>query len=204
MRSYKIHFLRHGATLGNQEGLYIGVTDLKLTTNGINELKRLKNKGIYPNVPLVFSSPMTRALESAEIFYPEIKPYVIENFKETNFGEYEGKGMKELSSDPDFQAWVLGKTDRPKGGESFHEFAERLALGLREAVQVMMDKGVYEASAVMHGGAIMTLLAISALPRRQSLNEWACGYGKGFTVNITPSLYASSGIIEVIDIIDEE
>ena len=62
MRSYKVHFLRHGATLGNQEGLYIGVTDLKLTTNGINELKRLKNKGIYPNVPLVFSSPMTRAL----------------------------------------------------------------------------------------------------------------------------------------------
>lgn len=204
MRSYKIHFLRHGATLGNEKGLYIGVTDLKLTTNGINELKRLKNKNIYPNVSLVFSSPMTRALESAEIFYPEINPYVIENFKETNFGEYEGKGMKELSDDPEFQAWVLGKTDRPKGGESFHEFAERLALGLREAVQVMMDKGVYEASAVMHGGAIMTLLAISALPRRQSLNEWSCGYGKGFTVNITPSLYASSGIIEVIDIIDEE
>lgn len=204
MRSYKIHFLRHGATLGNEKGLYIGVTDLKLTTNGINELKRLKNKGIYPDVSLVFSSPMVRAVESAAIFYPEIEPYIIENFKETNFGEYEGKGMAELSDDPDFQNWVLGKTDRPKGGESFHEFAERLALGLREAVQVMMDKGVYEASAVMHGGAIMTLLAISALPHRQSLNEWGCGYGKGFTINVTPSLYASSGIIEVIDIIDEE
>ena len=112
--------------------------------------------------------------------------------------------MAELSDDPDFQNWVLGKTDRPKGGESFHEFAERLALGLREAVQVMMDKGVYEASAVMHGGAIMTLLAISALPRRQALNEWAVGFGKGYTINITPSLYASSGIVEVIDIIDEE
>ena len=204
MRSYKIHFLRHGATLGNEKGLYIGVTDLKLTTNGINELKRLKNKNIYPNVSLVFSSPLIRAKESCEILYPNVTPYIIENFKETNFGEYEGKGMKELSDDPEFQAWVLGKTDRPKGGESFHEFAERLALGLREAVQIMMDKGVYEASAVMHGGAIMTLLAISALPRRQSLNEWSCGYGKGFTVNITPSLYASSGIIEVIDIIDEE
>ena len=204
MRSYKIHFLRHGATLGNEKGLYIGVTDLKLTTNGINELKRLKNKNIYPNVPLVFSSPLIRAKESCEILYPDITPHIIDNFRETDFGEYEGKGMKELSDDPDFQAWVLGKTDRPKGGESFHEFAERLALGLREAVQVMMDKGVYEATAIMHGGAIMTLLAISALPRRQSLNEWSCGYGKGFTVNITPSLYASSGIIEVIDIIDEE
>jgi len=204
MRSYKIHFLRHGATLGNEKGLYIGVTDLKLTTNGINELKRLKNKNIYPNVPLVFSSPLIRAKESCEILYPDITPHIIDNFRETDFGEYEGKGMKELSDDPDYRNWVLGKTDRPKGGESFHEFAERLALGLREAVQVMMDKGVYEATAIMHGGAIMTLLAISALPRRQSLNEWACGYGKGFTVNITPSLYASSGIIEVIDIIDEE
>lgn len=204
MRNYKIHLLRHGATKGNEEGLYIGVTDLNLTTNGINELKRLKNKGIYPNVPLVFSSPLTRAIESAKIFYPEITPHIIENFKETDFGEYEGKGMAELSDDPDFQAWVLGKTDRPKGGESFHEFAERLALGLREAVQVMMDKGVYEAAAVMHGGAIMTLLAISALPRRQALNEWAVGFGKGYTINITPSLYASSGIVEVIDIIDEE
>jgi len=70
MRSYKIHFLRHGATLGNEKGLYIGVTDLKLTTNGINELKRLKNKNIYPNVPLVFSSPLSELKNLAKFYTP--------------------------------------------------------------------------------------------------------------------------------------
>lgn len=204
MKTYKIHFIRHGETLGNQEGLYIGVTDLELTTNGIKELKRLKNQNIYPPVPLVFSSPLKRAVNTAKILYENNEPYIIDNFKETNFGAFEGKSIEELSSDEDFKDWFLGKTDRPKGGESFREFATRLSLGLREALQVMMDKDVYEASCIMHGGAIMALLTTTALPRRQSLQDWACNFGKGYTISITPSLYAKSGIIEVIDIIEEE
>jgi alpha-ribazole phosphatase len=52
----------------------------------------------------------------------------------------------------------------------------------------------------MHGGAIMMLLSATAVPRRQTV-EWTSENGKGYSVLVTPSLYHSSGIIEVYDII---
>ena len=203
MKTYKIHLIRHGTTFGNLEGQYIGVTDVDLTTNSIKELKRLKNLGIYPKVDLVFSSPLKRATESAKIIYDK-SPIFIENFKDINFGDYEGKTMEELSDDEYFKEWVLGKKERPLNGESFREFVNRLSLGLRQMVEAMMNNNCYSAAAIMHSGAIMALLISSALPRKKALSDWACDAGKGFTIRITPSIYASSGIIEVIDKIDEE
>ncbi len=203
MRTYKIHLLRHGETVGNEKGQYIGVTNSKLTTNGIKELERLVSKNIYPAVNTVFCAPHERAKNSAKIIFPDAEAVEIAEFGEMNFGEYEGKTMQELSDSPEYTDWVLGKTDRPKGGESFKEFAERLCIGLRKTVQYMMDNEIFEAAAVVPGGAIMTLLSVTALPRATSLRDYSAEYGKGYTVMVTPSLYAQSGIIEVISGIDE-
>ena len=35
MKSYQIHFIRHGATAANREGRYVGVTDTPLSQEGI-------------------------------------------------------------------------------------------------------------------------------------------------------------------------
>ena len=61
----------------------------------------------------------------------------------------------------------------------------------------MMQEGVRESAVIMHGGAIMMLLAACAVPRKRSV-EWISDAGRGYSVMITPSLYHSSGIIEVI------
>ncbi len=203
MKTYKILLIRHGATLGNEEGLYIGVTDLSLTTNGINEIRRLKAKKIYPDVDIVFSASQKRSRETAEIIFPELLPISIDEFNEMNFGIFEGKNIVELSDDEDYKEWVLGKTDRPKGGESFKEFAARLCVGLRRAVQYMMDNEIFSAAAVVPGGAIMTLLSVCALPKAKSLQDYSADFGKGYVISITPNLYAKSGIVEVISGIDE-
>ena len=62
----------------------------------------------------------------------------------------------------------------------------------------MMRHNVTNAAAIMHGGAIMMLLAASAVPRKPSV-EWTSENGRGYSVLITPSLYHSSGVIEVYD-----
>ena len=81
MRTYKLHLIRHGMTEGNENGPYIGHTDLKITTNGIIELENLKNEGIYPKCDLVFSSPLSRAVDTAKIIYPDKEILINHNFR---------------------------------------------------------------------------------------------------------------------------
>lgn len=202
MRTYKLHLIRHGMTEGNLKGQYIGSTDVEITTNGINELEKLKNDRIYPKCDIVFSSPMKRAVKTAEIIFPDKEINVNENLREIDFGDFEGKTADELKDRQDHTDWISGKLPAAPGGESTVSFAARLCTGIGEIIREMMDKDVYSAGVVMHGGAIMTLLSVAAVPRRR-MAEWACGNGRGYTVRITPSLYQKSGILEVVAEIPE-
>ena len=66
MKYYKLHLIRHGLTAGNLQGLYIGSgSDLPLCDEGRAQLKTLKKDFDYPQVPLVFTSPLKRATETA-------------------------------------------------------------------------------------------------------------------------------------------
>ena len=198
MRTYKIHFIRHGLTEANLDGRYIGKTDLPLCSAGIERLEELKTKIDYPYTELIFSSPLARCLETAEIIYPSIEPTVIEELAEYDFGEFENKTALELENDEDYKGWTSGRIPSPPNAEDPKAFTERLALGLNKMVRIMMEKGVYDAAAVMHGGAIMTLFSATALPRRAAV-EWITEDGLGYTAKITPSLYGKSGIIEIVD-----
>lgn len=198
MKTYKIHLIRHGATDGNARGEYIGVTDLALSLSGVANLKNLKDKIDYPRVEKVYTSPLLRCRQTANILYPEFTAESIDNLMEYNFGEFEGKTAAQLESNPDFLKWTSGQITSPPGGEDSTEFAKRICLGLHEIVEDMMAEGIRKSAVIMHGGAIMTLLSCCAVPRRRSL-EWTSENGRGFTILITPSLYHSSGIIEVIE-----
>ena len=202
MRTYKLHLIRHGMTEGNAQGQYVGRTDLKITTNGIIELEKLRDEGIYPKCDLVFSSPLSRAVDTAKIIYPEKEVLINKNFEEIDFGEFECKTPEDLKDRQDYADWLAGKLPAAPGGENNVEFATRLCTGIGETVRYMMDNECYSAAIVMHGGAIMTLLAVAALPRAK-MSEWACGNGRGYTIRITPSLYQRSGILEVVGEIPE-
>ena len=85
-------------------------------------------------------------------------------------------------------------------GESNTDFIKRLCIGLNQIVIDMLERGVENAGVIMHGGAIMMLLAACAVPRKQTV-EWTSDAGRGYSVMVTPSLYHSSGVIEVYDMI---
>ncbi|MBE6798547.1 MAG: histidine phosphatase family protein [Ruminococcaceae bacterium] len=198
MKTYKIHFIRHGLTEANADGRYIGRTDILLSSVGAAELESVKSEGFLPNVGLVFTSPLARCTESCEILYPGNAPYVIDEWAEYDFGDFEGKTAFELEKDPAYTEWTSGKRSAPPNGENGYDFTKRLCVGLNIAVRKMMELEVKEAAAVLHGGVIMSLLAATALPRRQMV-EWTSDAGCGYTARITPSLYGRSGIIEIID-----
>ena len=203
MITYKIHLIRHGITDGNLQGKYIGVTDLPLSPDGVNELLELKGLIEYPNVKKVYTSPLLRARQSANILFGDTEQAAVENLKEFNFGIFENKTAAELESTPEYKDFISGKITAPPEGEDNAEFTKRICLGLNEMVNDMMKNGITNAAAVMHGGAIMMLLAACAVPQNHPA-FWTSENGRGYTILITPSLYQKSGIVEAISLIPEE
>ncbi len=202
MKTYVIHLIRHGLTEANRKGMYIGSTDLPLLKESEEELKRMKREGGYPAVEAVYSSPLQRCTKTAEILYPNKEIITVDELCEYNFGDFEGKTGEELDNRPDYIAWTSGKMGAPNG-ETNEEFVKRQCLALNKIVRSMMERGIYTSAAVLHGGAIMMLLAATGLPQKNSV-DWLCSAGEGFSIRITPSLYQSTGAVEVFGIVPME
>lgn len=165
----RLTLIRHGATLSNKEGRYLGKSDESLSPEGIGILEKAVTGGNYPAADLLFSGPMKRCLETAQILYPGQAPILIPEWTEMDFGTFEGHNYKELSGDPDYQRWIdSGGTLPFPEGESREEFIRRSVAGYenmlrymksiweRSAVSEQSDRSV---SAVVHGGTIMALLS---------------------------------------------
>lgn len=201
MRTLKIHLIRHGATDANYDGRYIGCkTDLPLVPEGLNELRMLKDDIDYPEIERLYSSPMLRCRQTGAVLYPDFEPVTVEELKEYDFGSFENKTAAELESNPNFIPWTSGRLSAPPGGEDNSGFIKRICVGFNKIVLDMIESGLTESAVIMHGGAIMMLLGVSAVPRRKPV-EWTADNGRGYSVRVTPSLYHKSGVIEVYGIV---
>ena len=149
-----ITFIRHGKTAGNLTNCYIGVTDEPLIIEGEDEIRKRN----YPEADIVFSSPLLRCIETAGLIYPNQKPVVIDELKETNFGRFEGKNYKDLSNDIDYQRWIDSGGDLPfPDGESKAEATKRTIEGFEKVLE--LSKSYYNVSVIAHGGTIMGILS---------------------------------------------
>lgn len=201
MRTLKIHLIRHGATDANYDGRYIGCkTDLPLAPEGLNELRLLKDDIDYPEIERLYSSPMLRCRQTGAVLYPDFEPVTVEELKEYDFGSFENKTAAELESNLYFIPWTSGRLAAPPGGEDNSEFIKRICVGFNKIVLDMIESGLTESAVIMHGGAIMMLLGVSAVPRSKPV-EWTADNGRGYSVRVTPSLYHKSGVIEVYGIV---
>ena len=180
MKSYIIHFIRHGSIDDTLAGKYIGTTDAPLSDRGRMDLRKLDYEYKYPGTQVVFTSPLKRCTETAKILYPEQNPLVIDNLSECNFGEWEGKTADELKNDPDFKKWLAGDSSvKPPRGESNADFTRRVCKMFESIVEGLMKTGTTESVIVTHGGVIMTLLAVYGLPQAKPF-EWTMDNGFGY------------------------
>lgn len=201
MKSYIIHFIRHGAIDETLEGKYIGTTDVSLSDKGKMELRRLDFECRYPGAQAVFTSPLKRCIETCKILYPEQNPLSITNLSECNFGEWEGKTADELKNDPDFEKWLAGDNNvKPPRGESNADFVRRICLMFESIVEGLIKTGTTESVIVTHGGVIMTLLAVYGMPQAKPF-EWAMDNGFGYSLRVTPMLWQRDKVCEVFQTI---
>lgn len=199
MKSYYIHFIRHGAIGATLDGRYIGVTDVPLSEEGRRDLEQLDRTLDYPYAKVVFSSPLKRCKETAEIIYPDLKPLIIDQLSEYCFGEWENKTADELRDEQDFQKWLAGdNTVKPPRGESSADFTRRICLCFESIVDGLIKTGVTDSVIIIHGGVMTTLLAVYGLPQAKPF-DWACDNGYGYSLRITPMLWQRDKVAEVFD-----
>ena len=198
MKTFKIHLIRHGLSEGSTEGKYIGQTDVMLTDEGIKQLKDLKSRAIYPRADVVITSPMNRCIETAKILYPDSKPLILDGLNEYDFGEFENQTADELRTDPAFTEWLSGKADAGAPyGETNEAFQKRVCSCFFELVSGLIKTGVGDTAVITHGGVIMTIMQMFALPERP-MHEWLTPSGCGYTLVVTPSIWSNTGKCEAL------
>ncbi len=203
MKTYKIHLIRHGRTEANEKGLYIGLTDLPLSPGGLRELLELKEKFVYPEARRFFTSPLTRCRQTLEVLYPGCRPETVDGLAECDFGDWDGRSIAELQSDPLFRRWMAGDKVRIPDGEDAQAFQKRVMEAFEGVVQELMRTGDTEAVVCTHGGVIMMILMAYALPRLE-MSECVAQSGNGFTLRITPSVWMREPVAEALCMIPWE
>ena len=176
----RCYLIRHGITKGNTALHFNGSgTDEPLTQEGREALKEIE--GVEPD-SMLFASPMTRALETADILFHGREPAVIDDLREMHFGVFEGKNHKMLDGNPEYQAWLdSGGTEKIPGGESIESFSKRAWKGFTEAIAIAADKGVKTVYLVVHGGTIM---AVMSTLTGENYFEFNAPNGAGYIIEV--------------------
>lgn len=154
----RLFLTRHGQTEWNKLGLLQGSKDSELTELGIKQAKLLKERLQDEKIDIIYSSPMKRALQTAEIISDNTRiisdntkiisdnPEIIidHQLKEMHFGEWEGLHHEEIrkkSSQYDL-FWTKPHLYIASSGESFEIFKERVLGSLRNIIHHNNDKNV--------------------------------------------------------------
>lgn len=171
----RVDLIRHGKTAGNLERRYIGRTDEPLSEEGISELRKI----VYPSCGILITSPMKRCIQTAELIYPDAEPLIVDELRECDFGDFEGKNFRELSGDESYRRWIdSGGEAAFPNGESPAEFRERCVKGFLDSIRSVPE--VSHVTFVVHGGTIMAILDRFSKPHR-SYFDWQSANGHGYT-----------------------
>ena len=203
----KIILLRHGITEGNKKRWYYGKTDLPLLPEGIETLQKLKEGGLYPELPddaLCFTTGLGRTAETFRVLFGDREFEKIKDLREINFGVCECKTYDELKDDPYFNAWAYdeeGDYELPEG-ESKNQFRERVARGFNYILERhnahVLERGSAHGEGdnenapenpattvvICHGGVIAEILQSLFPEERTSIWDWMPEPGCGYVLDV--------------------
>lgn len=193
-----IIWIRHGMTVSNEQHRYLGRTEEALSPKGIALLEKNKEKYPLQDNRLLYASPMKRCIQTAEILFGR-KPMLIPEWREMDFGLFEGKNYLDLKDNADYQKWIDSNGTLPfPGGESKCQFMKRSMDGFsfllldilkkldtnvpqKENPEVRPEKEA-AVTAVVHGGTIMAVL--STLTGGEYF-DFQVGNGEGYHTLLT-------------------
>lgn len=163
-------------TKGNQLHRYIGRTEEEVCEAGMIEGKQRS----YPEVEMVYTSPMIRCVQTADAIYPENEKITISELRECDFGDFENKNYKELAGNEAYQKWIDSNGTLPfPNGESVEEFKKRCITGFYKAVEQAKENGYETIAIVAHGGTFMSVLEALEV-RKMGYFGWKLQNGQAY------------------------
>lgn len=164
----KVIVVRHGRTEWNDLKKVQGQADIGLNNKGKEQAKTIAKLLEDKNIDLIFSSPLIRAKETAEIINANRNvPIVYDNrISERDYGEYEGLHRSEFEFN-DF--WTYSKNMNYDKAENIQVFFKRVYDFLDE----IKEKYKYKTLVIVtHSGTSTVIDSYSeGLPREGEMNK---------------------------------
>lgn len=152
---------RHGETDWNREGRFQGHADPPLNATGHAQAAELAAELKDVELAAVHSSPLRRALETAQRVAAEhgLEPVAVDALREVDVGSWQGLTRPEIETryPEQFARWL----DYDQGwedGESYEEMGRRAVAALLELAAAHAGERVL---AVTHGGPIRAAIAFA-------------------------------------------
>lgn len=179
-----IYLTRHGQTLWNIEKRLQGRGNSPLTEQGIERAKELRDRIKYIHIDIIYSSPIERALTTANIIKGDKSIEVItdDGLMEMCFGDYEGQITDEVMKENpnwDISLIMKGNTElTAPNGENLAEVRDRVARSMNKIIEENRGKTIL---IVAHG---ITLKAIMYYFKDGEVNSEVMGQATLTKVNV--------------------
>lgn len=153
----KLILVRHGQTEMNAQKLYFGKLNPPLNDLGISQAYEAKDKLLNINYDIIYSSPLERAKQTAEICNYLDKEIIYDSrLEEINFGIFEGLTFKEISEQYPNEVKEMEKNWKSFNyitGESLEELYQR-AVSFLETLDYTKDNLI-----ISHWGIINCIIS---------------------------------------------
>lgn len=152
--------IRHGVTAWHTEGRVLGQRDVPLSAEGVAQAEEVAANLAGVKLGEVLSSPLQRAVQTAEIIGREASIEVARDPRLNDFklGKWTGMSYDEVAADAEYQRFLRdpASTGIP-GGESLLEIQRRAVAAVEQALS---DAPSGDAVAIVtHAGVIRVLLS---------------------------------------------
>ena len=154
-----ILLVRHGETDWNRSGQIMGEQPVPLNQNGEAQVKRLASFLMSRSIRALYSSPVARAIQTAEILASLLQvPLTADRgLTEIKVGEWEGRYWKDLTDEFARQQFYASPEEaRPPGGETLSEVQIRAVAAVERArARAEADRLLF----VSHADVVRAILA---------------------------------------------
>ena len=142
---------RHGETEWSASGRHTGRTDMPLTDAGRRQARQLAQRLAGHQFAAVFTSPLSRALETCRIAGLDRDAIVTDELREWDYGVYEGRTSDDIRlEEPGWSVW----TAEIRGGESVEDVGRRVDRVIEAALAYEGDVALFG-----HGHCLRILAA---------------------------------------------
>jgi len=163
----EIVLVRHGQTNWNREGKIQGETDIPLNAEGMRQAKEVAKKVTAEDITYLFSSPLKRALKTAQVISKRahLEVVVDERLREMSQGGWNGRKTEELEKESaSYRRFQKDPTSAtPPGGESVYDLFRRVQAFLAERIESLEGRIVI----VAHKVVLAMIAAVVAEHKRR-------------------------------------